>query len=127
MKTNIFRAILAIVVALLTVTLNPRPVAADPTQSYSWGSYTVDANSTDSFTIAYNGGEWADAKAVPDNSDDNIDMKVYDTFGILNASDTEHVSPHCHWWVGLLYSTESFTIKIINNCNYAVHYQFRPY
>jgi len=127
MKNYGIKALVLLVATFLTVSFISQPVSADPSQSYSWGSYTVDGNSSVTFTIDYNGGEWGDAKAVPRYTDDDIDMKVYDTYGFLEASDTTHVSPHCQWWVGLIYSTESFRIKIINNGSDPVHFQFKPY
>ncbi len=83
MKTQINKSALIAASALLFVTLSGLSVVGDPCKSYDWGTYTVAPHDTDTFTVDYNNGEWADAKAVPDYNDDDIDMKVYDSLGML--------------------------------------------
>jgi hypothetical protein len=120
---------------LLLLSLSARPIAADPENSYDWAHYTVGAHQTLTFHVRYNGGEWGDAKAVPDrhsNDDyDDIDMKVFADFdwGVVpSANDLTNVSPHCHWWVGLIYNKGlDYVIKVRNNESHSVGFQIRFY
>jgi len=78
--------------------------------------YTIPANGSVSYNISYYGGELAQALAVADG--DDIDMEVYDPYGNLiewdRLGDDE---PYCEWTPG---RTGSYRI-VIKNCEpYAV-------
>lgn len=110
-------------------------VAADPDRKYDWEHHTLGAHETISFSVRYNGGEWGDAKAVPDRDGakdyDDIEMKVIGDYGwskVLEAKDVTHVEPHCHWWVGIIYGDGlDYIIKVTNNESHSVGFNIKFY
>lgn len=129
------RNVSAVAAGLLSVAISVLPASADPDRKYDVGHYTLRAHETMSFTVRYNGGEWGDAKAWPDNRTadnyDDIEMKVVGDYGwakVLEKKDSTHVVPHCHWWVGALYGDGlDYIIKITNNESHSVGFSFQPY
>jgi hypothetical protein len=120
---------------LWLVSLSATSIAADPVSSYDWTHYTVGAHQTLVFHVRYNGGEWGDAKAIPDRHGDHdyddIDMKVFADFDwglVPEAKDLTSVSPHCHWWVGLIYKNGlDYVVKVRNNESHSVGFQIHFY
>jgi hypothetical protein len=122
-------------IALLFMTTTVKSIAADPERKYNWEHYTVDAGETLSFHVRYNGGEYGDAKAIPDRDAehdyDDIEMKVVGDYGwtkILEAKDTTHIDPQCQWWVGAMYGDGlDYIIKITNNESHSVGFNIKFY
>lgn len=107
----------AALAALLLVSLASMPPSqADPTAGPHSRTDTLGARASKTWRTTFNGGEWADVKAVTTESDDcDIDLKVYDLNGRLVASDLDDDGvPECRWFVSSAYDTRVYRTEVIN-------------
>jgi len=113
---------------LVAGAFSARKMTADPVGGPKRNDDTVKSREIDVYDVKYTGGEQGDAKAIAENSSDDIDMKVYDPHGDLAASDTDDdAEPHCSWNVSSDYDWRIYKIKILNNEHHDVRYTVKFY
>jgi hypothetical protein len=111
-----FAALAAAAAALGTLASAAAPARADAVGGPYRMFYTIPANGSVSYDITYRGGELAQALAVADG--DDVDMEVFDSYGNLIEWDRlDDDEPYCSWTPS---RTRTYRI-VVKNCEpYAV-------
>jgi hypothetical protein len=114
------RLVARILMAAVLVAGAFAPALAGAVGGPRYGRYRVSADSTQTFTVGFRGGEWA-RLAVSGDGDTDLDVYVYDWYGNRVALDADYTDDcYAIWYVP---RAGMYTIQVVNRGNVYNDYQ----